>query len=155
MPRDEEVARLKAENEEMRERLASTQARLDANDDKFVQGMKLAKEAAELQRAEMQLATLATTMRFESAVHRVQAYAEQLKDDMGELDAHDRVDLFMLQFQLWHLAQEDAEARPVVPPPLSLPDDASQIPKYSCSFVERSCWACNGRTQRFNTAFCD
>ena len=46
MPRDEEVARLKAENEEMRERLASTQARLDANDDKFVQGMKLAKEAS-------------------------------------------------------------------------------------------------------------
>ena len=33
MPRDEEVARLKAENEEMRERLASTQARLDANDE--------------------------------------------------------------------------------------------------------------------------
>ena len=42
MPRDEEVARLKAENEEMRERLASTQAGID----KFVQGMKLAKEAS-------------------------------------------------------------------------------------------------------------
>ena len=46
-------------------------------------------EAAELQRAAIQLATLATTTRFELAVHRVQAYAEQLKDDMGELDAHE------------------------------------------------------------------